>query len=177
MRNKSGKKARPVRFLLSALMLAAVAFLGWNYLSPLLATGSEIIYQSYTAETGDIQTSKSFAASIDVLHSETHSNAREVTSIRKLYVESGQQVKDGDKLLQLDNGTLYRAGIDGTVNEMRFGEGDWVWPGIQLIQICDLKHLQVSLQVDEYDVDKVAAGQKCTVTIGPLGLNFETEIK
>ena len=177
MRNKSGKKARPVRFLLSALMLAVAGFLGWNYLSPLLATGSEIIYQSYTAETGDIQTSKSFAASIDVLHSETHSNAREVTSIRKLYVDSGQQVKDGDKLLQLDNGTLYRAGIDGTVNEMRFGEGDWVWPGIQLIQICDLKHLQVSLQVDEYDVDKVAAGQKCTVTIVPLGLNFETEIK
>ena len=177
MRKKPGRKARFGRFLLSMLILAAAALLGWNYLSPLLAAGSETVYKSYTAQTGDIQTSKSFAASINVLNSETHTNAREVTSIRKLYVQSGQQVRDGDKLLQLENGTIYRAGIDGTVNEMRFGEGDWVWPGIQLVQICDLTHLQVSLQVDEYDVDKVAAGQKCIVTIVALGLDFETEIK
>ena len=177
MRKKPGRKARFGRFVLSMLILAAAAYLGWNYISPLLAAGSETIYESYTVQTGDIATAKSFAASIDVLHSETHTNAREVTSIRKLYVESGQQVKDGDKLLQLDNGTLLRAGIDGTVNEMRFGEGDWVWPNVQLVQICDLVNLQVSLQVDEYDVDKVEAGQKCTVTIVALGLDFETEIK
>jgi len=149
----------------------------WGYISPLLATGSETVYESYTVGRGDIRTYKSFAASLDVLNSETHNNAREVSAIRKLYVKSGQHVEEDDKLLQLENGKIYRAGISGTVNEMRFGEGDWVWPNVQLIQICDLKNLQVSLQVDEYDVDKVSAGQPCTVTIVPLGIDFETEIK
>ena len=34
----------------------------------------------------------------------------------------------------------------------------------------------LSLQSDEYDIDKVAVGQPCTVTIVPLGLEFETEV-
>lgn len=177
MRNKSGRKAQAGRFLLSLLALALIAFVGWGYIAPLLATGSETLYESYTVQRGDIRTHKSFAASINVLNSETHNNEENVTSIRKLYVTSGQQVKDGDKLLQLDTGAVYRAGLDGTVNEMRFGEGDWLWPRVQIIQICDLTHLQVSLQVDEYDVDKVSAGQPCTVTIVPLGMDFETQIK
>ena len=177
MYRKTRRKARAGRFLLTLLIAAAAAYVAWGYISPLLAAGSETVYESYTVETGDIQTSKSFAASIEVLHSETHNNDREVASIRELYVTGGQYVEENDKLLQLDNGKLYRAGIDGTVNDMRFGKGDWVWPNVQLVQICDLTHLQVSLQVDEYDVDKVAAGQKCTVTIVALGLDFETEIK
>ena len=39
-----------------------------------------------------------------------------------------------------------------------------------------MTHIQVSLQVDEYDVDKVSAGQPCTVTIVPLGMDFETNM-
>lgn len=177
MRNKSGRKARLGHFLLTLLVLAVIGFVGWGYIAPLLTTGSETIYESYSVQRGDILTHKSFAASINVLNSETHTNGEDVTSIRKLYVESGQQVKDGDKLLQLDTGEIFRADIDGVVNDMRFGEGDWLWPYVQIIQICDLTHLQVSLQVDEYDVDKVAVGQPCTVTIVPLGIDFETQIK
>ena len=31
--------------------------------------------------------------------------------------------------------------------------------------------------MDEYDVETVAAGQRCSVTVVSLGLTFETEIK
>ena len=177
MPKQARRKGRLGKTLLSLLAAAAIGVIAWGYISPLLATGSETIYESYTAQTGTVQTHKSFAASINVLNSETHNNEMEVTSIRTLYVKSGQKVKDGDKLFQLSTGKIYRAGIDGTVNDMRFGVGDWLWPRVQIIQISDLEHLEVSLSVDEYDVDKVAAGQKCTVTIVPLGLDFETEIK
>jgi len=177
MPRKAKRKGRLGRSLLTVFLAAVIALIAWGYISPLLATGTETLYESYTAQNGTIQTTKSFAASINVLNSETHNNESDVASIRTLFVKSGQKVKDGDKLLQLDNGKIYRAGIDGTVNDMRFGVGDWLWPRVQIIQISDLTHLEVVLQVDEYDVDKVSAGQTCTVTIVPLGIDFETEIQ
>jgi len=78
--------------------------------------------------------------------------------------------------MQLESGEVLKAGIDGTVNEIRFGEGDWIWPNVSLIQICDLTHLQAALSVDEYDIANVSIGEPCQVTIVPLGLSFETEI-
>lgn len=177
MQKKARRKGHLGKTLLTLLAAAVIGVIAWGYISPLLATGSETLYKSYSVEKGAVQTAKSFAASINVLNSETHNNEMEVTSIRTLYVKSGQKVKDGDKLFQLSTGKIYRAGIDGTVNDMRFGVGDWLWPRVQIIQISDLTHLEVSLQVDEYDVDKVSAGQKCTVRIVPLGIDFETEIK
>ena len=184
MRNQKPSNRRRGRIIRRLLMLPVfliAAFLLWNYVRPLLSDEMVTTYAAYTVRRGDITTDKSFSATLDVLHSETHTYqtdfaVREVTSIKKLYVKSGQYVEEDDKLLQLENGTLYRAGIDGTVNDIRFREGDWVWPNVNLIQICDLTNLQVSLSVDEYDIDKVAVGQPCTVTIVPLGLQFETEV-
>jgi len=158
------------------VLLAAAGFVGWQYLAPLMSDAQVVTYASYTVQRGDIATSKSFSATISVLNSETHQNASGATFIRELYVEAGQTVKKGDKLMLLDNGELLRAGLDGVVNEMRFDTSDWLWNNVQLIQICDLTNLQVSLSVDEYDVRNVTAGQKCVVTIVPLGLDFETEI-
>ncbi|MBR3874902.1 MAG: HlyD family efflux transporter periplasmic adaptor subunit [Clostridia bacterium] len=181
MRNKKTRIGRVARRLLMLPVVLIAAFLIWNYVRPLLSDEMVTTYAAHTVSRGDIATDKSFSATLDVLHSETHTYqtdfaVREVTSIKKLYVQSGQYVEEDDKLLQLENGTLYRAGINGTVNDIRFREGDWVWPNVNLIQICDLTNLQVSLSVDEYDIDKVAVGQPCTVTIVPLGLEFETEV-
>ncbi len=170
------RKRHILRSIFLLVLLAAAGYLGWQYLAPLFSDTQVATYASYTVERGDIATSKSFSASISVLNSETHQNTSGATSIRELYVEVGQEVKADDKLMLLDNGEVLRAGLDGVVNEMRFDTTDWLWNNVQLIQICDLTHLKVSLSVDEYDVKNVVAGQKCIVTIVPLGLDFETEI-
>lgn len=178
VRNKhpARRKRHILRNILLLALLAAASYLGWQYLAPLLSDTQVPTYASYTVQRGSIATSKSFSATISVLNSETHQNTSGATAIRELYVEVGQEVREGDKLMLLDNGEIIRAGLDGVVNEMRFDTSDWLWNNVQLIQICDLTNLQVSLSVDEYDVKNVAAGQKCIVTIVPLGLDFETEI-
>lgn len=170
------KKRHILRRLILLALAAAVGAIGWQYLAPLMSDTQVATYASYTVQRGNIATSKSFSATISVLNSETHSNTSGATSIRELYVEVGQEVKEGDKLMLLDNGETLKAGLDGVVNEMRFDTSDWLWQNVSLIQICDLTNLQVSLSVDEYDVKNVTAGQKCIVTIVPLGLDFETEI-
>lgn len=176
-RKNAGRRRKSiVRRLLMLPLILVIAFLGWNYLRPILNDETVSTYESYTVSRGDVKTSRSFSATLGVRTSETHSNSRQVTSIRKVFVKANQDVKEGDKLLQLETGEVYKAGIDGTVNEIRFDAGDWIWPNVSLIQICDLTNLQVSLTVDEYDITSVSVGEKCTVTIVPLGLTFETEI-
>lgn len=175
-RSAPGRKKRILRRLVTLPLILAIAFVGWYFLRPLLSDETIPTYASYTAGRGDVQTSRSFSATLGVRHSETHANSRQVTSIRKLFVKANQDVKEGDRLLQLETGEVYKAGINGTVNEIRFSEGDWIWPNVSLVQVCDLEHLQVSLSVDEYDITSVSVGEKCTVTIVPLGLQFETEI-
>lgn len=170
------KKRNILRRLLLLILLAAAAGVAYMYLAPLMAVEEIVTYEDYTVMRGSIASEKSFSASISVAASETHQNTSQATSIREIYVENGQAVKAGDKLMLLDNGEVLRAGLDGVVTEMRFDTTDWLWNNVQLIQISDLTNLKVSLSVDEYDVRNVTAGQKCIVTIIPLGLDFETTI-
>lgn len=162
--------------MLTLAVIAAAGALAWNYLAPMMSDQQTPRYSAFTVTRGDIATEKSFSATISVKNSETIANTTGAASIRELYVSAGQEVKKGDKLMQLDNGTVLEAGLDGVVNELRFSTGDWLWQNVQLVQICDLTNLQVALSVDEYDVENVAAGQPCTVTIIPLNRDFETEI-
>lgn len=169
------KKKRRVVSVVVLVLLAVIGFMGWNFLKPLVVESSETTYASYTVETGSITNTMSFSASVALLRSETHTATAE-TTVRKVYVEESQAVSKGDKLVQLANGELYKAEIDGTVNEIPVAENDTVYPNTTLAQICDLENMQVTLRVDEYDIDKVSVGQKCTVTILSLGQSFETEI-
>ena len=166
----AGKKRRILRQVLALAVIAAAGALAWNALAPMMADQQMPRYTGFTVTRGDIATEKSFSAAISVRNSQTISNTTGAASIRELYVTAGQEVKKGDKLMQLDNGTVLEAGLDGVVNELRFAAGDWLW------QICDLTNLQVALSVDEFDVENVAAGQSCTVTIIPLERDFETQI-
>ena len=172
----AGKKRRILRRVLTLAVIAAAGVLAWNVLAPMMSDQQTPRYTAFTVTRGDIATEKSFSATISVRNSQTIANTTGASSIRELYVSAGQEVSKGDKLMQLDNGTVLEAGLDGVVNELRFSTGDWLWQNVQLVQICDLTNLQVALSVDEYDVENVAAGQSCTVTIIPLERDYETEI-
>ena len=177
-----GKNGRPKSRLrrwtgrLALLCLAGCAVAaGWNYVRPLLAEGTITTYESYPVETGSVETSMSFSASISLVNSETFT-AGASTTVREIFVTESQAVAAGDKLIQLANGEIYYASFDGMVNEIRVAQGDWVRSNGTLMQVCDIDHLQMSMNVDEYDISKLSVNQNCTVTVMSLGLSFETEI-
>lgn len=165
-----------IRTILLLTLLAAVVGALYIYLLPMLESQKVQSYDAYVVRRGSIVTKNSFTATISIASSETHKNTTRATAIREIYVTNGQAVRKGDKLMQLDNGELLKAGLDGVVTEMRFDTTDWLWNNVDLIQVSDLTNLKVSLSVDEYDVRNVSAGQKCLVTIVPTGEVFETEI-
>ena len=178
MPDQKKKKKTLKRVLKWVLALVAVALAGlivWIYLVPMITSNAVTVYDSYTAETGDINTEKSFSATLSVKKSETFNTSEECT-VKALYVSSGDEVKKGDALILLSTGDLFTASFDGVVNEIRVAVGDWVWPRFDLVQICDLEHLEVSMNVDEYDVEELSVGQACTVSIISLGVDFDTQL-
>ncbi|HPS82056.1 MAG TPA: efflux RND transporter periplasmic adaptor subunit, partial [Candidatus Limiplasma sp.] len=166
---------RVLKWALTLAVLGVVALVVWSELLPMILANAVTTYQSYTAETGDISTTKSFSATLSVKKSETFSTEEECM-VRALYVQSGDEVKKGDSLVLLSTGDLFTASFDGVVNEIRVKEGDWIWPNFQVVQVCDLQHLEVSMNVDEYDVEKLSIGQSCTVSVISLGVDFDTVI-
>lgn len=170
------KKKHPVRSVLILVLLLAVGCGAYAYLKPYLTADSIAHYECYTVQRGSISTTKSFSATLAVSESETFYNSTGADSIRKLYVTGGQEVQEGDTLMELSDGTILKAGITGVVNELRYNEGDWLRNNMQLAEICDLTHLKVSLQIDEYDIEQISAGQPCTVTVVPLNQSFETQL-
>ena len=169
------RKNKNLRRVLTLLLLAAIGvalYQGYQFLTQ----AGETRYDEFTVVRGDLTTYKSFSATLSTRNSETLINTEGNTIIREVYVTSGQEVKKDDNILMLGTGKVLTAGISGTVNEVRFKTGDYVWPNIRLVEISDLLHLQVQLQVDEYDVMGVQVGEKCTVNIVPNGKQYETEI-
>lgn len=175
------KARRWTKRVLTLTFLLLAAGMGYNCVSPMLAQGSETVYESFEVELGTVRTSMSLSGTISVGASETISNQSSTSftnllTVREIFVEQSQQVKKGDKLIQLSSGDVYRAGIDGTINEIRVSQGDSIRPNATLMDICDIENLKVSMSVDEYDIDKLSVGQKCTITVLPLGVSFDTTI-
>ena len=170
------KRVRKWAFRLGALVLVAVAgWIGWDAIRPLVMADAVTVYSAYTVEEGAIETDMSFSATINVRNRQSAYASADAT-VQTIFVEDGQQVEKDDKLIQMSDGEIVRAEIQGTVNEISVRQGDTVLEGDALIDICDLQDLEVAITVDEYDIEKISVGQTCTVTVLPLETSFETQI-
>ncbi|MCE5343474.1 MAG: hypothetical protein LLF96_07835, partial [Eubacteriales bacterium] len=136
------KLLRALKTLLVLVIVGVVGLVGWIYLVPMVTADAVAVYDSYTVGTGDISTTKSFSATLSVKKTETFSSTTEAM-IKALYVQSGDEVKEGDLLVLLSTGELFTASFDGVVNEIRMAVGDWVWPNFTVVQIKVLEHLEV----------------------------------
>lgn len=177
MKDSSKEKwVRKWAFRLGALVLVAVVgWIGWDAIRPLVMADAVTVYSAYTVEEGAIETDMSFSATINV-RSRQSAYASADATVQTIFVEDGQQVEKDDKLIQMSDGEIVRAEIQGTVNEISVRQGDTVLEGDALIDICDLQDLEVTITVDEYDIEKISVGQTCTVTVLPLETSFEAQI-
>ena len=172
---------RRIRRALLLVLIALLTVCGGRQIRPLLAQGQTVLYEPFEVTQGTVRTSMSMSGTISVGAEETITNQSstsftEMVTVREIFVEESQRVSEGDKLLQLSNGDIYRAGIDGTVNQINVARGDWVRPNSSMMQICDIDNLIVTISVDEFDINQVSVGQACTITVLPLEISFDTQI-
>lgn len=65
------------------------------------------------------------------------------------------------------------AAVDGTVVSLNVDEGEYVAEGQALMEIADIEHVVVEVQIPEYDMEEVQPGQEAILT----GDGFKGEIK
>ena len=172
---KNRRRRRIVRKIVTLIVvLALLAGVGW-YGYGMLKQEYSVTYDGYTATIGSISNSLSFSGSLQLIDSASYTSGAS-TTVRKVYVEAGQDVSEGDNLIRLSNGDSFKAEFDGRVNSLSVAEGDEVTGGDALVQVADFTHLKVSFRVDEYDISDVAVGQACSVTVTATEQKFESEI-
>jgi len=173
---KRRKKSRWIGRILLLVLLVIAAAIAWFFLAPTFKTaGSSAQYLPYTVQTRDITTSLSFSGTVEVLHTQ-QITAQEGQTVREIFVEDSQMVKKGDKLIQLEDGEMFTSNMDGVVNQVRARKGGYAVPGQSLVQVCDLKNLQITLSVDEYDISSFSIGQPCQMYFLALEETFQGEI-
>ena len=174
-KRKGKKKSRLLRKIVALLLIAALlAALGFVVYSKLKQEYT-VTYQPYSATVGTISNSLSFSGTLQTIDSATYT-ATTTTTVRAIYVEKGADVKDGDRLMRLANGTIIQAEFDGRVNQLPVAEGDKVVSGDTLIQVVDFTHMKVSIRVDEYDISDVKVGDAVKVTATATEDTFDTVI-
>ncbi|MFB5652377.1 efflux RND transporter periplasmic adaptor subunit [Leptospira wolffii] len=150
--SKKGKVILSLIVLLPLLVFSLLVFRGGREeVSPKVGPIVELVYSLGTVKSDRVY----------------HLKLGVTASIRKLYVQEGQEVKQGAQLLDTDSGTLFRAPFTGTVTSLPFREGEVVMPGNPVLTILDLKKTYVLLSLDQDSMLRIRPGQKAE-------LSFET---
>ena len=157
-KKKSHKKAIIFSILGAVLIIAFALFLN----APKKST-----MDSVTAKKGDITTYYSFSGSIETKNRQS-TNAEKALQIYKIKVAEGQSVKKGDVLMTTYVGDNIKATIDGEVTKIYVEKDQQLMNGAQLIDVVDYKNLQLTVQVDEYDIKAISINKSAAVTINAL---------
>ena len=94
--------------------------------------------------------------------------AKESLKVKELYVAEGDTVQEGDALLRGTDGTRLYAAASGVVETLYVEADDPLQPGSQVARIVDYGTLEVSIDVDEYDIGAIALGKEGAVYVNAL---------
>lgn len=165
MANRPRKKGRK-KWIWIVLVLAVLGVGVYSFLS----AGTEAAQALFTEETvqkRDIVTYYSFSGSLTPVTDETQA-AKESLKVKEIYVTEGQTVQQGELLLRGADGTRVYAAHSGTVETLYAEKDDTLQPGSQIARIVDYATLEVTVDVDEYDIGAVEIGKEGTVYLNAL---------
>jgi len=94
--------------------------------------------------------------------------AKESLKVKELYVAEGDRVEEGQALLRGTDGSRIYAAYTGTVDTLYVELDDTLQPGSQLARIVDYQNLEVSVDVDEYDIGALTEGKEGMVYLNAL---------
>ncbi len=162
------KKRKWVRWVVLLLLVAAAAY-GVARLSEKTQSAA---YREEAVQTGDLTTYYHFDGLVRAPRMQTIAAAA-ADKVERVYVQQNARVEEGDKLYATEEGGAVYADMDGEVTGLYVGEGDVLAAGQTTAEIIDMSHLEVSLNVDEYDVSAVAPGTPVEVTVLALDARYE----
>jgi multidrug resistance efflux pump len=92
--------------------------------------------------------------------------------LEKMYVRRGDEVKAGQVLAHVKNGSSIRSPIDGTVIDVKMEVGDYVTPADVIMVVAKTSDLYITANVEETNILQIHPGQTATVSLDAYGQNF-----
>lgn len=157
------KKRRKWPWLVLLLLIAVGA---WLYVSA-GQQASQALLSEETVQRRDLVTYYTFSGSLTPVTDEVQT-AKESLKVKEVYAAEGDRVEKGDALLRATDGTRVYAAHSGTIEEMDLEKDDSLQSGSQIARIVDYETLEVSVDVDEYDIGAVEEGKAGTVYLNAL---------
>lgn len=166
MANRPARKKGRKKWIWLVLVLAVLGVGAYSFLS----AGSEAAQALFTEEAvqkRDIVTHYSFSGNLTPVTDEIQT-AKESLKVKEVYVTEGQTVQEGDLLLRSTDGKRVYTTCAGTVETLYAEKDDTLQPGSQIARIVDYGTLEVTVDVDEYDIGAVEIGKEGTVYLNAL---------
>lgn len=137
---------------------------------------ADFSYEKVKAQISDIVTYYSFSGNV-VSKNRQSVFSEKAMQVSRIYVEKGQEVKEGDILLSTTAGDKLKSKINGEVVSINIEENKQVMPGTLLIEIVDYNDLEVVFKADEFDVGALDTGKEATVYIPAIKKEFKGSIR
>jgi len=98
--------------------------------------------------------------------------------LEKVYVfHQGEEVKAGQVLARVENGSLIRSPMDGTVIDIKMQQGDYVTPSDIVLVVANTSDIYITANVEETNILKIHPGQSVTVSLDAYGRSFDGIVK
>lgn len=166
MANMPPRKKRRRKWPWLVLVLVVLGVAGYSFLN----AGNEAAQAMFTEEavqSRDIVTYYSFSGNLTPVTDEVQT-AKDSLKVKEVCAAEGDRVKQGDLLLRGTDGTRVYAAHNGTIETLYPEKDDTLQPGSQIARIVDYGTLEVTVDVDEYDIGAVALGKEGTVYLNAL---------
>jgi multidrug resistance efflux pump len=92
--------------------------------------------------------------------------------LEKVYVSENESVKAGQLLVRVENGSLIRSPIDGTVIDIKLQEGDYVTSSDIVVVVAKTSDIYITANVEETNILQIHTGQSVTVSLDAYGQSF-----
>lgn len=168
--DKRRKKNHKTLTIIGIIAVALTALISYFAMRP-----ADLSYEKVKTQTGNIITYYSFSGNVTSKNRQTVLSER-MMQISKIYIEKGEEVKEGDVLLETTTGDKLKSKIDGEVALINVEENKQVAPGMLLVEIVDYNNLEVVFKADEFDVGALETGKEAVIYIPAAKKKFKGEI-
>ncbi len=159
------KKKKHKKKWLWIVLVVIIGLIVWGVVS--VNQQVQSLYEKDTAKRRDIATYYSFSGNLTPVTDKIQT-AKDAVKVKELYVKEGDDVQQGQPLLRGTDGTRVLALENGTIDTLYVDPEDQLQPGAQIAHIIDYGTLEISIDVDEYDIGALAVGKQGTVYLNAL---------
>lgn len=85
------------------------------------------------------------------------------STVHKVYVKEGDDVKKGQKLISIDMGTNFNAPFDGKITQINVKDGETIGSQLPLLKLENLNSRYIELSLEQDSALKIKKGQKVRV--------------